>query len=298
MKRYLRIGLAGVCMALLAGPAVHAQQKPARTNTMIAALEQTPIKPLVSDDLYYFYDMEHPPFNVAGFGDALDSGKLPKGKPVITRITAYGWELEKNLWQVKQVLDSGANGVIFPRIETPEQAVAAIRAMRYPQRPGSKDYEPTGLRGWLPTIAAKRWGVDGDTYMEKADIWGMDPSGELIAILLIESKPGVERVRDILKAMKDINAKVVVWAGTGDLSMDYCGVGNCEIKGKPTPEAGIFEQGVRKILAAGKEFGMPVQMNSAVVHDPQTGARVEQGMAAHIKQRMEQGARMFPNLTK
>jgi hypothetical protein len=114
-------------------------------------------------------------------------------------------------------------------------------------------------------------------------------------VLLIESKQGVENVREIARTMKNLNVGVILWLGTGDMSIDYCGVADCQIDGKPTPEAGLLERAVRTVLAAGKEFDMPVQMNSPVVRDPSTGLPVQQDMAAHIRQRMQQGARLFPN---
>ena len=81
------------------------------------------------------------------------------GKAVIVRIPATGRELDQNIWMVKQVLDLGAHGIIFPTVETPEQALMAIRAMRYPQRLGAPDPAPAGLRGTNPRLAARYWGL-------------------------------------------------------------------------------------------------------------------------------------------
>ena len=67
------------------------------------------------------------PAAIAATGDAM------AGKAVIVRIPATGRELDQNIWMVKQVLDVGAHGIIFPTVETPEQALIAIRAMRIEQ---------------------------------------------------------------------------------------------------------------------------------------------------------------------
>ena len=61
------------------------------------------------------------PAAIAATGDAL------AGKAVSVRIPATGRELDQNIWMVKQVLDMGADGIIFPTVETPAQALMAIR---------------------------------------------------------------------------------------------------------------------------------------------------------------------------
>ena len=89
------------------------------------------------------------------------------GKAVIVRIPATGRELDQNIWMVKQVLDAGAHGIIFPTVETPEQALMAIRAMRFTRRARwvQPDQEPAGLRGtnprriWLPGDLPMNTGV-------------------------------------------------------------------------------------------------------------------------------------------
>ena len=104
------------------------------------------------------YDLEHSPFDVAGLqtyiqflldpGAIARAGDVRASKTVIAQIPAYGRELDKNTWMVKNVLDVGVHGIVFPHIETPEQAFTAIRAMRYPQAPGAPDFEPDGIRGF------------------------------------------------------------------------------------------------------------------------------------------------------
>ena len=79
-----------------------------------------------------------------------------------------GRELDQNIWMVKQVLHVGVHGIIFPTVETPEQALMAIRAMRYPQRLGAPDQEPAGLRGTNPRLAARYWGLSVPDYIERA----------------------------------------------------------------------------------------------------------------------------------
>lgn len=221
------------------------------------------------------YDMEHNPFDVTALrtymqflldpGAIARQGDVKASKTVIVRIPAYGRELDKNTWMVKNVLDLGAHGVVFPHIETAEQALTAVRAMRYPQKPGAPDFEPDGIRGSGASVAARYWGLSEPEYMERSDIWRLDPGGNLIPWFIIENKLGVTNVGDIARQLKTRNIGAVLWAGTGDLSASYTG------------DQQAVAKAVDAILAAGKEFGIPVAMNGS----------------AGVKARMAQGARIF-----
>ncbi len=87
----------------------------------------------------------------------------------------------------------------------------------------------------------------------------------MLILLIIENKLGVENVRDIARALKAANIKVVLWAGGGDMSLSY---GHDEK---------LTEAGLRKVIEAGKEFGLPVGIN---------GTR-------DFKERYAQGVRLF-----
>ncbi len=230
---------------------------------------------------FVFYDMEHGPFDVTALRTwmqwLLDPGAIARAgspaatKAVIVRIPASGRELEHNTWMVKQVLDTGAHGIIFPTIETPDQALTAVRAMRYPQPVGASDREPAGLRGTNPRLAARYWGLSVPDYTERADIWRLDPeNGNLLPWILIESPRGVTNVRAIARELKARNVGAVLFAGSetaGDMLNTHGG------------DRAAVAQAIDAILAAGTEFGFPVAMTST----------------ANMSQRIAQGARLFTN---
>ncbi len=70
---------------------------------------------------------------------------------------------------VKQALDIGLHGVIFNGVDTPEQALFAVRTMRYPQMKDSKYHEPNGIRGAAPGNAMWIWGLSSEEYESHAD---------------------------------------------------------------------------------------------------------------------------------
>ncbi|UFS58737.1 aldolase/citrate lyase family protein [Subtercola endophyticus] len=210
---------------------------------------------------FILYDLEHQPYNLdqlRGFlQDLLDPATIEANgrraiKPVIPRLPAAGREL--NQWVIKQVLDTGVAGLMFPHIETAEEALHAVAAARYAQRPDAADFEPEGKRGYSPAVPARYWGLNQFEYELKSDIWGLDPDGNLLLIFIIESYRGVENVREIAKALTDAGVKAILWAGGGDLALSY---------GEPVygGDAPRTDAGIDAILAAGKEFGLPVGMN-------------------------------------
>ena len=166
---------------------------------------------------FIIYDLEHDPLDVQGLSeflrDLLDPAAIAREgvsvtKPVIVRIPPNGREIHQNQWMVKQILDTGVAGLMFPHIETAEQALNAIKAVRYPQPAGAPNVEPEGVRGASNAIAARYWGMSGREYELRSDVWGLRPDGDMLILLIIENKLGVENVRDIARTLKAANIKV------------------------------------------------------------------------------------------
>ena len=171
---------------------------------------------------YVYVDMEHGPMDFTALHTFLlgmidkqaiaESGSLRQPVTPLVRIAPYG--REASAWAVKQALDIGLMGIIFPSIETPEQALAAVRAMRYPQRRDSAHPEPPGLRGSGPGIATWFWGLSGADYTRRADLWPLNPGGDLVALMMIESAAGVENAA----AIAAVPGVTGFYVGPSDLS--------------------------------------------------------------------------------
>lgn len=146
----------------------------------------------------------------------LDRGKLACGvapPTPLVRIPANA--RERNQWIIKQVLDMGAFGVVVPTVETADDARAAVVATRYPRPAGSPAPEIIGERGVNPARAARYWGLGPAEYYRRADLWPLDPDGEVLLVALIETAAGVKNLADILRGAPGIGA---VLTGAGDLS--------------------------------------------------------------------------------
>ena len=125
--------------------------------------------------------------------------------------------VEMAQWQAKQALDMGCYGVVFPHISTVEEAANAVGACRYPRLKTAAHYQPVGIRGDGPTTAARYWGLTQQDYYQKADVWPLNPQGEIFCILQIEDTRGVDNLDAILSNVPGVGAILI---GEGDLSQE------------------------------------------------------------------------------
>ena len=212
-------GLAVVAVAatvgLAAAPA--GAQDGGRLNKVIEALEGGGAA--IANREWRFVDMEHSPFSgervqrvLAEMNEDRDADGRLSLTPLI-RIPQDGDEDFK--WAVKQVLDLGGFGIILPHVDRGEEAVRLVQAMRYPPARGSSAPEPRGERGWGPGGATRLWGLNSVEYHAVADVWPLNPAGELFAVAMIESQEAVDNIQDILAA--PVSAILVV---PGDMAID------------------------------------------------------------------------------
>ena len=215
-------GIAGVLVAGLAlhggiaADGVHAQER-TRLNKVIEAIEQG--RPAIANQDWRFVDMEHSPFSaeriVTAFAEA-DADRDEQGRMRLTPLVRIPQEGDEDFkWAVKQVLDLGGLGVIVPHVDTGDEAVRLVRAARYPPALDDAQPSPRGERGWGPGGAIRLWGVDTAEYHARADIWPLDPDGEIFVVAMVESAQAVANIQDILAS--PVSAIMVV---PGDMSID------------------------------------------------------------------------------
>lgn len=168
-------------------------------------------------------------------------GNLQMPVVPIVRLPANGRERSEFL--VKQILDLGAFGVLVPHVNNADDAMAAVQAMRFPQMQGVPDFLPSGHRGVGYGWAARYWGLTGTEYSDRADVWPLDPSGELLLWLMIESGEAVENIHAILKT-PGVSG---VFVGPSDLAFSL---------GVPFNSPQV-EEAIAKVVAACKETAVP-----------------------------------------
>lgn len=135
------------------------------------------------------------------------------------------------VWLIKQALDAGAQTLLIPMIETPEQAAAVVSACLYP---------PAGIRGMGATMArASRFGAIPD--------YGKVANDEICVVVQVETAKGMANL-EAIAATPGIDG---VFIGPSDLSADMGFPGNTsapEVQAELTRAPGV-------IKAAGKAPG-------------------------------------------
>src|SRR5262245_15757235 len=92
-------------------------------------------------------------------------------RPVLVKIPPIGDDLAAAQNWIKDLLNTGISGIVVPHVQNAEQALQAIRMIRFPQPDGAPDAEPVGSRPLVVGNAARYWGVSEEEYIRKADIW-------------------------------------------------------------------------------------------------------------------------------
>ena len=270
-----------------------------RLNSIIAALEsgQTAFTTFAQADREtaiamstakydgVVFEMEHNPWDIGALRDGLqyllNRGQIARSgsiAPAVTPIPPNG--SEKSQVYAKQALDLGAYGIIWPHISTVDEAYNAVAACRYPRLAGQPRYEPAGIRGDGPSAALRYWGVTQEQYYERADVWPLDPRGEIFVILMMEDTRGIENLSDILTKVPGIGAILI---GEGDLSQelghprDYDHplvvewmnrvVTTCKVHNVPVGHPHVDTKNVERIVSQGYRFLMAAPVRSYAALD-------------------------------
>ena len=149
---------------------------------------------------------------------------------------------------IKQLLDTGAQTLLIPMVQTAGDAQQAVRACRYP---------PHGVRGVGSALArASRWNREPE-YLSRAN-------DEICVLVQIETREGVENL-DAILAVAGVDG---VFIGPADLSADMGFAGN---PSHPEVQA-VITRCIATILAAGKAPGILMANETLARHYLELGA--------------------------
>lgn len=85
-----------------------------------------------------------------------------------------------------------------------------MQATRYRQPEGAADFAPEGQRGSGAGNAVRFLGVPFADYMRRADVWPLDPAGEIFNLLLIENGEGVKNIAEIDRTKVERDIQTIV----------------------------------------------------------------------------------------
>jgi 4-hydroxy-2-oxoheptanedioate aldolase len=166
-------------------------------------------------------DAEHAAFDLPILEQFVRAGQY-RGASVVIRVPWIGSDLSR-------ALDTGAAGVIVPRVETAAQAKEIVRATRFP---------PVGARGIGPARATT-YGLDMPSYRASAN-------DDLLVVAMIETQAGLNAVDDIV-AVEGID---LIMVGPADLASSLgTTVGSSE-------HTDAVTRIIETALAAGRQVGI------------------------------------------
>ncbi len=177
-------------------------------------------------------EMEHGALDFAGLREFMrglvDGGPTRSGHrtpAVFVETCIIGLDpayMRANTWVLQQLLDCGVHGIHMCHArDAGAVQVATQMAMRYPfDRPGIPKLPMQGLRGSAAGYAANIWGVNTNKYCHVADLWPLNPKGEMIFGVKIED---VHCDTDVDKTIALPGISMAEW-GPGDHSWSIYGL--------------------------------------------------------------------------
>jgi 4-hydroxy-2-oxoheptanedioate aldolase len=207
---------------------------------------------------FVFINMErvqsYQPAEVKAFLQTLSENGLvrnPNNLPLATRIPIFHDDPVAARQRTAEMLNLGVHAIVFPDMESGEEARQAIAAMRYAQK-NSKYSSPEGMgpEGVRPDgvgDAPPYWGVSEKEYRQKADVYPINPDGELASIFIVESVKGIQNSREITR-----ERPTVAFPGPGTLRSVFQG------------DIAKVESAIQTQLASCKEFNVPCGITANV----------------------------------
>lgn len=250
---------------------------------------------------YINVGMEHGAFDMTGLAEYMaglaEAGPTRSGHfspAVIVEAPVNGTDAANvrfNAWQFRQILGRGVHGILLCQAETADAVRAFVEACRYPHQAAGVDPtlpsplarldgapvpEPAGGKLGRGTrgrgsegTAAPAWGISPEAYMRLADPWPLNPAGELLLGVKLESPEGIAQCEAIL----DVPGLGFAEMGPGDLGL---ALGYLTLQREPYPPE--MQRARDRVLAACRARGI---------------AFLEGGSPASVIARIDQGVRVI-----
>ncbi|HEX6795326.1 MAG TPA: aldolase/citrate lyase family protein [Casimicrobiaceae bacterium] len=171
-------------------------------------------------------DTEHSPNDLESLVTQLQAAAAYPSTPIVR----VPWN---DMVTIKRVLDIGAQSLLIPYVQNPDEARAAVAAMRYP---------PAGVRGVAGTTRATRFGRVKD-YAKRAH-------EELCLLVQLETRDALAHIETIA-AIDGIDG---IFIGPADL---HASLGHTGEVANPAVLP-LIEDSLRRIRKAGKAPGILV----------------------------------------
>jgi 2-keto-3-deoxy-L-rhamnonate aldolase RhmA len=188
----------------------------------------------------------------AAFGEfaqgMFDAGLLQKSsaarlrQPLFVKTPEIAADPAKARERISQQLNLGVSGIVFVDVKSADEVKQGLAMMRFASKGGTR---PDDVGS-----APARWGMSEKEYRAKADLWPLNPDGELVNFTIVESLEGLAKVREIA-AVKGIG---VLFPGAGTLRGVFS---TTDSSGRRVVDQAKWEAAIQQVLAACKEFDVP-----------------------------------------
>ena len=229
------------------------------------ALAHTPMDYLFDGSMEGDFDRAFPAFEAFAKGIS-DAGAVQQARlhhPLFVKTHMIAENPALAATRIGKQLDLGVSGIVFVGVESANEVKQGLAMMRFASNGGTR---PDAV-GAAPAM----WGMSEKEYRERADLWPLNPKGELMNWTIVESKEGLAHIREIA-AVKGIG---VLFPGAGTLRGVFS---STDSAGKRVTDEVAWEAAIQQVLAACKEFKVPCGF-------PAT--------ADNIEMRMKQGFNLF-----
>ena len=169
-------------------------------------------------------DMEHAPVDLDSL---LRQFQAMGNPPNCTPFVRAPWN---DLVAIKRILDTGAQGIVIPYVNSRAEAEAAVSACKYP---------PEGTRGAAMSPRAARYGTSTSQYFA-------DANRDMVVIVSVETQEAVENLDEILS----VPGLDGIFIGPMDLAVS---LGHKDVQCSEVGKA--IEEIEKKVLASDKFLG-------------------------------------------
>jgi len=257
-------------------PALPADSMKSMAQLAAEALAYKKLDYVFEGTMEYNFEQSFPPFTefakAMQDGGALSTGKAPRfTHPMFVKTMEIAPDPAAANARIGRQLNEGVNGIVFVDVLNAAELKQGIAALRFKSKGGTRSDDVGN--------APARWGMSEKEYKEKADLWPLNPKGELYNFTIVESKEGLAHIREIA-AVPGVG---VLFPGAGTLRGVFT---TTEANGQRKFDEAAWEAAIQSVLSACKEFKVPCGYPAGA---PDIEKRMKEGFSVFVIGWGEQG---------
>ena len=181
----------------------------------------------------------------------------------------------KYVTNISRQLNVGVSTFSFVEVDNAEELRQGIAAMRFKSNGGVR---PDDVGN-----APRYWGISEAEYRKRADVWPLNPQGDLVVMAIIETKEGLANVREIAQ----VKGLSVLAPGAGTLGRVFSTTVTENGQPRRVRDDVAWEAAIQQVLAACKEFKLSC---AYPVSEADIETRMKQGFNVGILQSFNDAA--------